>query len=155
MIIPAAAVGAALVDFAIAFVALAGLMVWYGVAPTWHVLLLPVLVALTALLAVGVGMWLSALNVKYRDVRYALPFCIQLWMFLSPIIYPPAIVPEHWRWALALNPLYGLIEGYRTALLGQPLNGPALGTSAAVTLGFLVYAAYDFRRMEQTFADVV
>ena len=102
MIIPGAAVGAGLIDFAIAFALLAGLMAYYHVAVTWSILMLPVLVALTTLLALGVGMWMSALNVKYRDIRYALPFLIQLWMFASPIIYPASIVPERWRWALAL-----------------------------------------------------
>jgi lipopolysaccharide transport system permease protein len=117
--------------------------------------MLPVLVALTTLLALGVGMWMSALNVKYRDIRYALPFLIQLWMFASPIIYPASIVPERWRWALALNPLTGIIEGFRSALFGRAFDWEALALSAALTLATLIYAAYDFRRMEKTFADVV
>src|SRR5207253_3360834 len=100
--------GAALVDFAIAFVALGVFLMIYGIAPTYHLLLLPLLIAATALLALGVGMWLSALNVKYRDVRYALPFLIQIWMFVSPIIYPPDMIPNRWRSFLWLNPLFGL-----------------------------------------------
>lgn len=155
MIIPAAAVGAGLVDFAIAFVILAGLMIYYGVAISVGLLMLPVLVLLTTLLAIGVGMWFSALNVKYRDIRYALPFAIQLWMFVSPIIYPPTLVPEQYRWLLSLNPMTGIIEGYRASLLGSEFNWPALGISAALTIGILVYSAYHFRRMERTFADVV
>jgi len=155
MIIPGAAVAAGLVDLAVACVLLAGMMVYYGVALTWNVLLLPVLVLLTVLLALGVGMWMSALNVKYRDIRYALPFLVQLWMFASPIIYPATIVPQRWRWALALNPLTGIIEGFRSALFGRPFDRMAIGLAAVLTLAVLTYAAYDFRRMEKTFADVV
>ncbi len=115
LIIPAAAVGAGIVDFAIAFVVFILLMMYYGVSMTWNLVMLPVLVALVTLLALGVGMLMSALNVKYRDIRYALPFLIQLWMFASPVIYPSSIVPEGWRWVLALNPLAGIIEGFRAS----------------------------------------
>ena len=155
MIIPGAAVAAGLVDFAIAFVLLIGLMIYYGVAVTWSIAMLPALVILTALLSLGVGMCASALNVKYRDVRYALPFLIQLWMFATPIIYPSSIVPAKWRWALALNPLAGIIEGYRASLFGREMDWAALGLSSLVTLALLVYSAYAFRRMEKSFADVV
>ncbi len=155
MIIPGAAVAAGLVDFAIAFVLLAGLMVWYHVVPTWSILMIPILTLMTCLLALGVGMWMSALNVKFRDVRYALPFMIQIWMFLSPIIYPPTIVPERWRWALALNPLSGIIDGYRSALFGRPFDWTALAVTTVFTLTVLTYSAYDFRRMEKEFADIV
>lgn len=156
MIIPGAAVMAGLVDFAIAFAVLVVLMIYYGVALTWSVLALPLLVTLTSLLALGVGMWMSALNVKYRDVRYALPFLIQLWMFASPIIYPASLLPEKWRWVLWLNPLSGIIEGYRASLLGQTaFDWPALAISTVITLAVLIYSAYSFRRMERTFADIV
>jgi lipopolysaccharide transport system permease protein len=156
MIIPGAAVGAGLVDFAIAFVVLIALMIYYGVVLTWSVLALPLLVALTALLALGVGLWMSALNVKYRDIRYALPFLIQLWMFASPVIYPASLMPEKWRWVLWFNPLTGIIEGYRASLLGRTqFNWTALSVSFTITLLLLVYSAYAFRRMEKTFADIV
>jgi lipopolysaccharide transport system permease protein len=155
IIIPAAAVGAALVDFAIAFVVLAGLMVYYGVPVKWAILWLPVLVVLTTLLALGVGTGMSALNVKYRDVRHAFPFVLQLWMFATPIIYPSSLVPAGWRWTLALNPLTGLIEGYRAALCGLELDRAALGLSAVITLALLVFTTYTFRRLEKTFADIV
>ncbi|MFN7948484.1 MAG: ABC transporter permease [Blastocatellia bacterium] len=155
MIIPFAAVGAGLIDLAIAFGLMAVMMVWFKVVPTLSLLLLPVLVIVTALLATGVGMWMSALNVKYRDIRYALPFCIQLWMFASPIIYPVTLVPAKWRWLLAINPMTGIIDGYRAALFGRTPDWQALAISTAVTLAALVYAAYHFRRMEKTFADVV
>ena len=155
MIIPAAAVAAGLIDLMIAFGIMIVLMVYYGVGMTWNLLMAPALVAMTALLAAAVGMWTSALNVKYRDIRYALPFAIQLLMFVTPIIYPVSIVPERFRWALSLNPLTGIIEGYRTAFFGRPFDWDALAISAAITFGLLFYAAYHFKRVERAFADIV
>ena len=155
IIIPAATVGAGLVDLAIGFLVLIGLMIYYGVGLTPGILLIPVIIVFTTVLALGVGMWASALNVKYRDVRFALPFAIQLWMFLSPIIYPSTFVPAKWRWLLTLNPLTGLIDGFRAALFAQRINWSTLAISIALTLGILVYAAYVFRRMERSFADIV
>lgn len=158
MIIPGAAVLAGLVDLAIAFVPMAALLAcWPGYRPPvgWALLALPPLVGLLAVLATGVGMWMSALNVKYRDVRYALPFLVQLWMFATPIIYPASIVPDRWRWVLAVNPLTGIVEAFRSALFGRPFDLPALAVSAAVTLLVLVGGAYSFRRMEARFADVI
>lgn len=155
MIIPGAAVGAGLLDLAIASAILLGMMFWYGTPLTFGLLLFPVIILLTALLALGVGMWMSALNVKYRDIRYALPFLIQLWMFATPIIYPTSLVPAKWRWALALNPLTGIIEGLRAALFGRPLSWTLLIISTITTLLILVCAAFAFRSMEKSFADVV
>lgn len=155
IIIPGATVGAGLVDLAIAFAVLIALMGYYGVGLTWNILLVPIAIALTTLLALGVGMWTSALNVKYRDIRFALPFVIQLWMFLSPIIYPPSFVPERYRWILVLNPLTGIIDSFRAALFGHAINWVSLAISTAITLAMLVYAAYMFKRMERTFADIV
>jgi len=155
MIIPAAAVAAGLIDLMIAFGILIVLMVYYGVGMTWNLLMAPALVAMTALLAVAVGMWTSALNVKYRDIRHALPFAIQLLMFVTPIIYPVGIVPERFRWALSLNPLTGIIEGYRAAFFGRPFDWPPLAISAAITAALLVYSTCYFRRVERTFADIV
>ena len=155
MIIPGAAVAAGLVDFFIAFVLLIGLMLYYQVSPTWHLLLFPVLVVLTALLAMSVGMWLSALNVKYRDVRFALPFIVQLWMFVSPVFYPSSALPNKYRWVFSLNPLTGIIDAYRSSLFGSPIDWRGLGISALITIVLMVYASYSFRRMEKTFADIV
>jgi lipopolysaccharide transport system permease protein len=155
MIIPIAAVVAGLVDFGVAFGLLAVLMVYYGVALSPNLLMLPILIALTGLLAVGVGMWMSALNVKYRDVRYALPFLIQLWFFASPIIYPTSLVPEKYRWITAFNPMFGLIDGYRASLFNQSFDWTLIGASALITFAILIYAAYTFRRMERSFADVI
>ena len=155
MIIPATAVAAGLVDLVIAFAILVVLMIYYGVGMTWSLMMAPALVVMTALLAVAVGMWASALNVKYRDIHHALPFAIQLTMFATPIIYPVSIVPQRWRWTLNLNPLVGIIEGYRAAFFGRPFHWAALAASAAITFTLLVYAAYHFKRVERTFADVV
>lgn len=155
MIIPAAAVGAGMVDLGISFVVLVPLMIYYDLAVTWSLLMFPVVILLTALLALGVGMWSSALNVKYRDVRFALPFLIQLWMFVSPVIYPTSFLPERWRMLLALNPMTGIIEGYRSALFGRAFNWQALAITTLITLAVLVYASFTFRRMEKSFADIV
>ncbi|QQS47635.1 MAG: ABC transporter permease [Acidobacteriota bacterium] len=155
VIIPGAAVAAGLVDFAVAFGILVILMIWYGIGITASLLLLPILVLLITLLALGVGMFMSALNVKYRDIRYALPFVIQMLMFASPIIYPSSMVPQPWRRVLGINPLAGIIEGFRSALFGLPVKWTALAWAAVVTIGLLVFSAYYFRSTERTFADVV
>ncbi|MBA4123895.1 MAG: ABC transporter permease [Acidobacteria bacterium] len=155
MIIPMASVASGLLDFVIAFGLLVVLMFYYGVGLSINLLILPVLLVLTSLLAIGVGMWMSALNVKYRDVRYALPFLVQLGMFASPIIYPLSLVPEKWRWLIALNPLAGQIEAYRSAFFGKPFDWLSLGVSAVLTFAVLIYSAYNFRRMEKSFADII
>ncbi|HEX9274074.1 MAG TPA: ABC transporter permease [Candidatus Binatia bacterium] len=155
LMMPAAAVMAGLVDFALAFVVLAALMFYYQVGLTWQVLLVVPLIALTTMLSLGAGLWLSALNVKYRDVRFALPFVIQVWLFVSSVIVPSSVVPERWRWLLVLNPASAIIEGYRAALFGLALNWMALGEAAVLTAAVLVYAIYSFKRMEKSFADIV
>jgi lipopolysaccharide transport system permease protein len=155
MIIPGAAIAAALVDLAIAFLILVPLMVYYGVVATWSMVMMPALILLTSVLALGVGVWVSALTVKYRDIRYALPFLIQLWMFATPIIYPSSFAPAEWRWVLALNPLSGIIEGYRASLFGREFDWTALGISTVITLSLLVCSVYGFRRMEKSFADIL
>jgi lipopolysaccharide transport system permease protein len=155
MVIPIASVGSGLLDFVIAFGLLIVLMFYYNVSLSINILMLPVLIVLTGILAIGIGMWTSALNVKYRDIRHALPFLIQLGMFATPIIYPASIVPEKWRWLLFLNPLAGLIEAYRAAFFGRPFDWLALGISAIVTFAILLYAAFIFKRMEKSFADII
>ena len=155
MIIPAAAVGAGLVDLGIAFVILIPLMAYYHVTVAVSWLMFPVVVLLTTLLALGMGMWLSALNVKYRDIRFVLPFLIQLWMFVSPVIYPSTFLPVNLQPVLWLNPMTGIIEGYRSSLFGRPFKWSALLVSITITLALLVYSSYSFRRMEKNFADIV
>jgi lipopolysaccharide transport system permease protein len=155
MIIPLSAVSAGLVDFAVAFGLLLVLIIYFGVGLTLNILMLPILIVLTALLAAGVGMWLSALNVKYRDVRHALPFFIQIWMFATPIIYPLSLVPEKWRWLQLINPMTGVIENFRAAIFGKPFDFAALGISTVIILLILFYSLKKFRQMERSFADIV
>ncbi|HSZ23110.1 MAG TPA: ABC transporter permease, partial [Candidatus Sulfotelmatobacter sp.] len=155
MMIPAAAIGAGLVDFAIAGVILVVMMIWYGFGLSIAALMLVPMVALTVILALAVGTWTSGLNVKYRDVRYALPFFIQLWMYASPVIYPTNFVPAQWRWLLVLNPLTGIIEGYRSALFSRPFAWQHLAVSAAISIALLIYGTYSFKQMEREFADII
>jgi lipopolysaccharide transport system permease protein len=153
--IPAAAVGAGLVDFAIASLILVGLLLYYGVVPDSGIALLPLFLLLSVLLALAVGMLISALTVKYRDLRHALPFLIQFWMFASPVIYPSSRVPESWRNVIALNPLTGIIEGFRAALTGGTFDRTATLLAVVVTLIVLAFSFYLFRRIEETFADLI
>jgi lipopolysaccharide transport system permease protein len=155
LIVPAAAMLAGLVDFLLAFLLLVILMIYYRVTPTVQMLFLPVLILLTALFSLGVGTWMSALNVKYRDVRFALPFLIQLWLFVSSVILPSSSIPPKWRWLIMLNPMSGIIEGYRAALFGLPFDWPALGIASALTIVVLLYAIYAFGRVERSFADII
>ncbi|MCA1614785.1 MAG: ABC transporter permease [Acidobacteria bacterium] len=155
VIIPMAAVGGRLMDFLVSFAVLALMMAFYGVAPTWNLLMLPPLVLLVTLLALGVGMWASASNVRYRDVAAILPVLVQLWMFASPVVYPLSVVPEGWRALYSLNPLVGVLAGFRSAVLGHAFDWGALAFSAAVTAAILAFAAFTFRRTEKHFADLV
>jgi len=156
MLIPVAAVGANMVDFAIAFIPLAGMMILWKVRITGNLLLLPIFIIMVVMLAVGVGMFMAALNVKYRDVRLALPFIIQVWFFSSPIILPLTIFPEKLRWLLALNPMAGIIEAFRVSLYShKSFDWQAIGVAAAVTITFLIFAIYRFKRVEREFADLI
>lgn len=156
LVVPIAAVLGGLVDFAVAFVILLIMMFYYGIVPTWAIVTLPAFIFLAVLTALAVGLWLSALNVKYRDVRYTINFLIQFWLFATPVAYPSSIVPERWRPLYGLNPMAGVVEGFRWALLGtkQP-PGAMLLVSISVVIVLLIGGLYYFRRMEQEFADVV
>lgn len=153
--IPSAAVIAGLVDFSVGSVLLFALAVYYRVHVTWGLLLLPVFLLLGAMLALGVGLIASALTVRYRDLRHALPFLLQLWMFASPVFYPLGLVPERWRWAFALNPLTGVLEGFRAALTGTGFDWGIVAVPALVAPALVAAAFYVFRRLEDTFADVI
>jgi lipopolysaccharide transport system permease protein len=132
------------------------MMFFYRIIPTWAVLTLPLFILLAALTALAVGLWLSALNVQYRDVRYTIPFIIQFWLFATPVVYPSSLVPEAWRPLYGLNPMAGVVEGFRWALLGNvPAPGPILVVSILTVLVLLVGGLYYFRHMEETFADIV
>jgi len=156
MILPLASVLAGVVDFLIAFVVLIGMMIFYGIYPTSNIWALPLFLLLALVTAVGVGLWLSALNVLYRDINYVLPFLTQFWMFLTPIAYPSSMVPQRFQTLYALNPMTGVVEGFRWALLG---TGQTPGTmtlvSSVVALVLLISGMFYFRRMERQFADMV
>lgn len=160
LVIPISGVLSGLVDFAVAFSVLAALMLFYRVAPTPAVLLLPAFILLAMATSLGFGLWLSALNVRFRDVGYLVPFLVQIWMYLTPVIYPVTLIPERLRWLLALNPMTGVVEGFRWALLGAQLEdatppGGLFYASIAIALGVLVSGLIFFRRTERTFADVI
>lgn len=153
---PISGVLGSLVDFGLAMCVLFGMMLWYGVVPGWGVVLLPLVICIALLSALGAGCWLSALNVRYRDVRYVLPFLTQIWMFLTPIAYPSSIIPAAYRPLVGLNPMAGVVDGLRWALLGRPEAPWAeLGISAASAVGITVLGVRYFRRVERLFADVV
>ena len=154
--LPISTVLGGVVDFVLAFSVLLLMMVYYGISPTWNVIFLPFLLILAFATSLGVGLWLSAMNVRYRDVRYAVPFLVQFWMFATPIAYPSSMLDEPWRTVYGINPMVGVVEGFRWALVGtETAPGPIIAVSTVVALGLLVSGAFYFRRMEKTFADVV
>jgi lipopolysaccharide transport system permease protein len=154
--VPLSAVLSGVMDFVMAFLVLLGMMFYYGMVPTMNVLWLPLLLLLALVTSLGIGLWLSAFNVQFRDVRYVVPFLTQLWMFSTPIAYPSSLLPEPWRTLYGLNPMVGVVEGFRWALLGTD-TAPRLviAASSVVALAILVGGAFYFRRLERTFADIV
>jgi len=156
LVVPISSVISGAVDFVLAFIVLLGMMLYFGIVPTWNVVWLPLLLLLALVTALGVGLWLSAMNVQFRDVRYAIPFLTQFWLFATPIAYPSSLLSEPWRTLYGLNPMVGVVEGFRWALLGtNTAPGPVIIASSLAALGLLISGAYYFRRMEKTFADVV
>lgn len=154
--VPLASVFSGIVDFVFAFVILLAMMLYYGVVPTVNLIWLPALLLLALTTALGVSLWLSAMNVQFRDVRYAVPFLTQLWLFATPIAYPSSLLSEPWRTVYGINPMVGVVEGFRWALLGtETALGPMMGVSAVTAVALLVSGTYYFRRLEKTFADVV
>jgi lipopolysaccharide transport system permease protein len=156
LVVPISSVVSGAVDFVLAFVVLLGMMFYFGIVPTGNVVWLPLLLLLALVTSLGVGLWLTAMNVQFRDVRYAVPFLVQAWMFATPIAYPSSLLDEPWRTLYGINPMAGVIEGFRWALLGtKTAPGPIILVSALVAVGLLISGAFYFRRMEKTFADVV
>ncbi len=155
VILPVSAVGVRLSDFIISFAALLVLMFYYGARPSLSILILPLVILNLVLFTIGIGTWFSALNIKYGDVGTLLPILLQLWMFTSPIIYPAHLVPRRWEWIYYLNPLAGILEGFRAALFNLPINWNGLAVSAVVTSLLLVYVSYSFRSMEEEWADII
>jgi lipopolysaccharide transport system permease protein len=155
LIVPCAAVITGLPDLGAGFAVLLALLAWYGIVPGVAVVLLPAFVLLALVAALGVGVWLAALNVAYRDVRYVVPFLLQLWLFATPVVYPASLLPEPWRPLAGLNPMAGAVEGFRWALLGTPRPTALVGISVVVALVVLITGLLYFLRVEETFADVV
>lgn len=156
LVVPLSSVISGVVDFILAFTVLLGMMLFYGIYPTINVLWLPFLLLLTLATSLGVGLWLSAMNVQFRDVRYTVPFLTQFWLFATPIAYPSSLLSEPWRTLYGINPMVGVVEGFRWALLGtDTAPGPIILVSSLVALALLVSGCFFFRRMEKTFADVV
>jgi lipopolysaccharide transport system permease protein len=155
LIIPAAPVASGLLDLGLSLLLTFAILASYGISPGWRILLLPCFILLTACTAMGIGLWLSALNVQYRDVRYLIPFLVQLWFFVTPIVYPLSAVPEPWRTALALNPMTAVVEGFRSALTTSPLDARVLAEGCAVSVLALIGGMAYFRRVERTFADII
>jgi lipopolysaccharide transport system permease protein len=156
LLMPIAAVAVGVVDFVVSFAVLLGLMVYFEIAPTPAIWTVPLWALLALLTALGVGLWLSALNVQYRDVRYTLPFLTQIWLFATPVAYPTSIVPEAWRATYALNPMVGVVDGFRWSLLGTGgTPGLTVVVSALVAVALVVSGLFYFRRMERTFADLI
>jgi lipopolysaccharide transport system permease protein len=157
LLVPTARVLGGMLDLLLAFSVLLGMMAWYGIFPRPAGLLwLPALVVLALITAVGISLWLSALNVRYRDIQHVVPFLVQLWLFATPIAYPSSLLAEHWRPLYAINPMVGVVEGFRWALLGSgPAPGPLLISSTLAALVMLVTGTFFFRRIERTFADVI
>jgi len=156
LVIPLSSIMSGLVDFALAFVVLIAMMLWYGITPGVNVVWVPAFLLLALATALGAGFFLAALNVEYRDVRYVVPFLVQCWLFATPIAYPSSLLSEPWRTLYGLNPMAGVIEGFRWSLLGSGVApGPMLAVSAAIAVLFLVTGTLYFRRVERTFADVV
>lgn len=155
LIIPIASFGSKLFDFVISFFIMFGLMAYYGIFPGISLGVIPLLIAFTVLTALGIGTFLSAVCVTYRDVRYIVPVLIQLWMYATPVVYPMSIVPAGWRWIVSLNPMAGLIEAYRSALFGRPFDWTSIGVSFFISLIFLVVGLVYFRKAEKRFADII
>ena len=156
LIVPVSTVLSGLVDFVIAFLVLVAMMFYYGRVPTINVLWLPLLVLLALIISLGVGLWFSALNCHFRDVRYAVPFITQIWMFATPIVYPSSLLSEPWRTLYGINPMAGVVEGFRWALLGTgTAPGLMIAASSIVAIIILIGGAFYFRKIEKTFADVV
>jgi len=155
LIMPLSSIISPLVDFAVSFIVLIAMMIYYGFVPTLNILFLPVFLLLALATALGVGLWLSALNVKYRDFQYTVPFLIQIWMFASPVVYAASLVPDSMRVWYGLNPMAGVIEGFRWALLGTGTPSAMVLVSVGMVIVLLIFGMFYFRRMEQYYADIV
>lgn len=153
MIIPASAVITSLIDLGISFIIMVGMFAWFGFMPSWHILFLPLFIVLAFLCAFGVGLYLTAVNVKYRDFRYIIPFIVQFGLYITPVGFSSSLVEEKYRLLFSLNPMVGVIDGFRWCLLGDPMDWRSFAISVVIVITFLVVGIYYFRKMERTFAD--
>jgi lipopolysaccharide transport system permease protein len=153
MIIPASSVITSLVDLGISFIIMIGMFVWYQFIPSWNIIFLPVFILLAFLCSFGIGLYLTAVNVKYRDFRYIIPFIVQFGLYITPVGFSSSVIPEQWKLWYALNPMVGVIDGFRWCLLGEPMYWPSFFISLAVTFSFVLLGILYFRKVEKTFAD--
>jgi lipopolysaccharide transport system permease protein len=153
MIIPASSVITSLVDLGISFIIMIGMFVWFQFIPSWHIIFLPLFVLLAFLCSFGIGLYLTAVNVKYRDFRYIIPFIVQFGLYITPVGFSSSVVPEKWRMWYALNPMVGVIDGFRWCILNDPMHWPSFYVSMVITIAFLLLGIYYFRKVEKTFAD--
>ena len=155
LIIPLSSVGAGLVDLLISTGILLLMMLWYGVGWSWHLLAAPLLLIAVLFTALGVGTLLSALTVAYRDFTHLTPFLVQIWLYITPVVFPVSLVPDRWQWLLYLNPMTGLVEGFRSAFLGKPIDVSGIGISFAISLAILIIGVTYFEKVERRFADII
>jgi lipopolysaccharide transport system permease protein len=154
LFVPTASVGVGLIDLAVSLALFAGVMLLYAVKPSWYLLLLPLPLVLTVIFTLGVTYWLAALTVSYRDLRYAIPFMMQVWMYVSPVVYPARIIPQRWQWLLFLNPMTGIIDAARACVSGRRFDLTSLAFAAGGSVVFFLIGIYNFSRLERRFADI-
>lgn len=156
LLLPLASIGVPIIDFLCSFAILIGMFFWYGLVPHWHAVVIPVFLGMALLTALGVGLWLSALNVRYRDVPYMIPFLTQIWLYATPVIYPVTLVPKNYRWLIALNPMTGVVAGFRWVVLGRGVpDYTVYAVSTFVGLALVIGGLWYFKRVERRFADVI
>ena len=155
LVVPLSSAGSAIVDFFISSIILMLLMVYYGVGFSWQILMVPFLLVGVLLTSLGIGTLISALTVSYRDFRYVVPFMVQIWMYVTPVVYPLNFIPERWQWLLFLNPMSGYVDGFRAAFLGKPIDSASLSYAVVITILLFVFGVKYFRKVEQRFADII
>lgn len=155
LVVPIASIGVSVIDFAVSFCILLIIMLVYNIGPSWQVIYFPFFAIGLAVAAIGVSTWLTAITVVYRDFRFVIPFMIQIWMYLTPVIYPVSFIPEKWRWLIYMNPILGWVDGIRSSLLGRPIDWYAVAFSFVFTLALLFFGLRYFERSERRFADVI
>jgi lipopolysaccharide transport system permease protein len=155
LILPISSFGAGVIDLAISCLLMGGMMIYYNVSIRFSILICPPLIVISFIAALGIGCLLAALTVAFRDIKYISPFLIQIWMYITPVIYPVSVVPQKWRWVLNLNPMTGVIDGCRSAIFGKPINWDSIGLSLIISFAFMAIGLLYFKKSEQQFADII